>query len=94
MTRIGNILTHGTIAALISIGATVAMAPAASAHVICNRMGDCWSTHTRYAYPKELGVQFYTDRYNNRKWGAWRNRTWRAERHDQGYYRSGVWLTF
>ena len=57
MTKIGKFLTHGTVAALIGIGAMVVIAPTASAHVVCNRMGDCWSTHTRYAYPRELGIR-------------------------------------
>jgi hypothetical protein len=72
----------------------------ASAHVVCNRTGDCWSTHANVTYPRDLGVRTYSDRYadqsyRERRWGN-NGRTWRDENHDRdrGAYRAGVWFGF
>ena len=99
MTRLGKFMTHGAVAALIGIAGLAVTAPAASAHVVCNRAGDCWSTHARYQYPNELGVRFYNDRYTNDRYRHrhWHDRrTWRDDHHesDRGYYRDGLWVTF
>lgn len=100
MTRIGKFLTYGAVAASLTIGGLAAFTSSASAHVVCNRAGDCWSTHSRYNYPSELGVRFYSDRYANDRYRQrhWHdnNRNWRDEHHDRdrGYYRDGLWVTF
>ena len=78
----------------------VAIAQPASAHVVCNRAGDCWSTHANVRYPSSLGVHVYSDRYANQGYRQqhWRNngRTWRDENHDRdrGAYRNGTWVQF
>ena len=98
MTRIGKFLTYGAVAASLTIGSLAAFTSSASAHVVCNRAGDCWSTHTRYQYPATQGIRFYNDRYNNEQYRNrhWRghDRNWRGENHDRGYYNNGLWVTF
>jgi hypothetical protein len=87
-------------AALIIAGGFVVFAQPASAHVVCNRAGDCWSTHTNVRYPRELGVRRYSDRYADESYRQrhWRDngRTWREENHDRdrGAYRNGLWVQF
>jgi hypothetical protein len=79
----------------LGVAATV---QSASAHVVCNSDGDCWSTHSTYKYPPDLGVTLYSDRYADQSYRdrEWRDmhRTWRDERHDRGYYKGGVWVQF
>ena len=98
MTRLGKLLTHAAVAAVIGGAALVASAPAASARVVCNYTGDCWSTNQRYQYPADVRVRFYNDRYTNGHYRNrhWRNhhRNWRDAHHDRGYYREGLWVTF
>ena len=100
MTRIGKLLTYGAVTAAVTVSGLAAISTAASAHVVCNRAGDCWSTHTRYNYPSSLGIRFYSDRYANERY---RNRHWHGDHHnwrdehhdrDRGYYRDGAWITF
>lgn len=99
MTKIGKIIALGAFMAPVALGAVAVTSPA-SAHVVCNRSGDCWSTHARYTYPRDVGARFYGDRYANGTYRdrSWRgmNRTWRDEHHenDRGYYRNGLWITF
>jgi hypothetical protein len=83
----------------ISAGAFAFAAPA-SAHVVCNRAGDCWSTHEMFTYPSELGIRVYNDRYadeayRERRWHRY-HRRWHDEDHDhdRGFWRDGVWITF
>jgi len=80
---------------ILGLSATV---QSASAHVICNRDGDCWSTHSTYKYPPEVGLTIYSDRYADQAYRdrEWRDlhRTWRDVRDDRGYYKGGVWVTF
>jgi hypothetical protein len=93
-------LSAFSIAAL-SIATVFALGTPASAHVVCNRTGDCWSTHAEgVTYPSNLGVRTYSDRYANddyrqQRWGN-NGRTWRGNEHDhdRGAYRNGVWLSF
>lgn len=86
------------VAAMFGTAAFTLSAPSASAHVICNSEGDCWSTHSTYKYPPDLGVTIYNDRYADKTYreSQWRDehRTWRDERHDRGYYKGGVWVQF
>lgn len=71
-----------------------------SAHVVCNRAGDCWSTHANVKYPRDLGIRSYNDRYADEGYRQqrWRDngRTWRGNDHDRdrGAYRNGVWFSF
>jgi hypothetical protein len=87
-------------AAVIISGGIVAVTQPASAHVVCNREGDCWSTHANVKYPSDMGVRRYSDRYadqgyRDRRWGN-EHRTWREDNHDhdRGAYRNGLWVTF
>jgi hypothetical protein len=84
--------------AALALGSVAATVQSASAHVVCNRDGDCWSTHSTYKYPADLGVTIYSDRYADQAYRdrEWRDmhRVWRDARHDRGYYRGGVWVTF
>lgn len=95
-----KLLTAAAVGTLVSLAAVVAGTSAASAHVVCNRAGDCWSTHSRYHYPRNLGVRIYSDRYQREEYRQrhWRNkqRNWRDDHHerDRGYYRDGLWVTF
>lgn len=88
-----------SIAALSVLGLVILAEPA-SAHVVCNRAGDCWSTHANVTYPSNLGIRKYSDRYANddyrqQRWGS-NGRTWRGNDHDRdrGAYRNGVWFSF
>jgi hypothetical protein len=99
MNKINKFFASSAVVGLVAIGAVVSGSTAASAHVVCNRNGDCWSTSQRYQYPNELGVRYYNSRYMNdsyrhRHWHD--QRTWRDEHHDndRGYYRDGLWITF
>ena len=72
----------------------------ASARVVCNAVGDCWTTHEMVRYPRDLGVRVYSDRYadqayRERRWRRY-HRVWHDEPHDHehGAYRNGVWFTF
>ena len=98
MARIGKFLALTAVAALIGAGGLAVTAPAASAHVVCNSYGDCWRTNTRYQYPSEIGIRFYSNRYMNPHYRArhWNDqRRWRDEHYsDRGYYRDGLWITF
>jgi hypothetical protein len=99
MTKIGKFFASSAVVAVVTVGVVVGVSPAASAHVVCNSQGDCWSTHQRYQYPSTLGIRFYnnryrSDRYRHRHWHD--QRTWRDENHDsdRGYYNNGAWITF
>jgi hypothetical protein len=87
-------------AAVIISGGMVAAIQPASAHVVCNREGDCWSTHANVRYPRDMGVRVYNDRYSDQSYRErrWHNQTrnWRDENHDRdrGAYRNGLWVTF
>ena len=93
-----KILTRASSAIALATMGFVATVQSAYAHVVCNREGDCWSTHSSYKYPSDLGVQIYSDRYADQAYreSHWRDthRTWRDERHDRGYYKGGVWVQF
>lgn len=86
--------------AVIFTGGVAAFALPASAHVVCNQAGDCWSTHANVRYPRDLQIRRYNDRYadQNYRERRWHNnhRTWREENHDRdrGAYRNGVWFQF
>ena len=83
----------------VSAGALAITTPAA-ARVVCNRAGDCWTTHERISYPRALGIHVYSDRYADQ---AYRDRYWRRYHrqwhednhdHDRGYWRDGAWIAF
>jgi hypothetical protein len=87
-------------AAFVIAGGMAVSVQSASARVVCNRDGDCWTTHANVKYPRELGIRVYNDRYTDqhyrdRRWHA-SNRKWHDEghEHDRGAYRSGVWVPF
>lgn len=77
-------------AAVLSAAAIVLTTESASAWVACNREGECWHTHDRYAYRGEWGVVIHPDGWR------WRDRDhfrWR-EHEGRGYWRNGIWITF
>ena len=99
MKRISKFIASTAVMAMVAMGAVVSGTTAASAHVVCNRDGDCWNTSQRYQYPAAVHVRYYNNRYMNdtyrqRHWHD--SRTWRDEHHDndRGYYRQGVWIGF
>jgi hypothetical protein len=100
MTTIRKLLTYSAVAASLTLGGVAVFSAPASAHVVCNSAGDCWSTHSRHKYPSDLQIRFYSDRYAHERYRNrhWRNhhRNWRDEHHedDRGYYRDGIWITF
>jgi len=77
-------------ALLIGAGALAISASSASAYVVCNRSGDCWHTHNRYAYPSGFGIVVHGDDWHWRHHDHYR---WH-EHHGRGYWRNGVWITF
>lgn len=93
-----TLITLSAAAILGTAGLAAAPPSSAEARVVCNRDGDCWRTKSRYRYPRDLGVSIYSNRYSDQAYrdSRWRdrNRTYRDERHDRGYYRSGVWVQF
>jgi hypothetical protein len=90
MKKSTKLMFQGALAALIGAGVLAATATNASAYVVCNRAGDCWHTHDRYAYPAGFGINIHDD-----KW-RWRHHDrYRWHEHDgRGYWRNGVWVTF
>lgn len=78
-------------AVAIAGAATVALtATSASAWIACNREGECWHTHDRFAYRGEWGVVIHPDTWH------WRHRdhfVWH-EHEGRGYWHNGVWITF
>ena len=86
MTRLKKL----ALAALLATGATVGVATAASADVVCNREGECWHVRHRYAYAPEYGVVVHP---NTWRWGANDHYVWR-EHAGRGYWRGGVWVPF
>ena len=84
--RIKQILLGAAIAA----GALTATTGGASAYVVCNRVGDCWHTQTRYAYRPSFGITIHDDNWRWRDSDRFR---WR-EHPGRGYWRGGVWITF
>ncbi len=92
MTRLMHSVKLGLMAAVAVGGLALSTTPA-SAHVACNRFGECWHTSNRYTtYPANLGVVFHDD--------AWRashmkHRHWRDDpKDDKGYYSHGHWRSF
>ena len=82
----------GLLAAATAAG-LLATASAASAHIACNRYGECWHVADRYPnYPARLGVVFHDD--------AWRaaharGYHWRRDRDDDhGYWSHNRWHPF
>jgi hypothetical protein len=76
--------------ALLGAAAIAITTTSASAWIVCNREGECWHTHDRYAYHDEFGVVVHPDGWH------WRHRdhfTWR-EHEGRGYWHNGIWITF
>jgi len=92
MTRLMNSLKLGLMTA-VAVGGLALSGTPASAHIACNRFGECWHTSARYdKYPANLGVVFHDD--------SWRathttHRHWRDDpKDDHGYYDHGHWRAF
>ena len=83
-------ITKLAASALLSAAAIAITSTSASAWVACNREGECWHTHDRYAYRSEFGVVVHPDGWH------WRDREhYRWHDHDgRGYWRHGIWITF
>ncbi len=90
MKRVTKLLTQGAFAALIGVGALAAASSSVSAAVVCNREGECWHTHDRYAYPAGFGVVVHDD---NWRWRHHDHFRWH-EHEGRGYWRNGLWVTF
>jgi hypothetical protein len=88
---IRKLLTTGTVAAALGIGALAAMTTAAEARIVCNRFGDCWRVRDRYDYPHTLGVRVYSDDW---RWHHHHGYHWRAYHGGRGYWRNGIWIRF
>jgi hypothetical protein len=71
-------------------GASVLLADAAAASVVCNAENQCWHTHREYSYLPAYGVVVHPDGW---KWGGDDHYVWREHR-GRGYWRNGVWVTF
>jgi hypothetical protein len=87
-------------AAFVIAGGISVSAETANARVVCNRDGDCWTSHADVQYPHQLGIRVYDDRfadqrYRERHWHD-KHHKWRDEGHDhdRGAYRNGVWVPF
>lgn len=87
-------ITTLALSTVFGMGMLVTTTAPASAHIVCNKWGDCWYTHTRYTYPSEVGVTFYDDPwYFRQRWEPSGKYRWRGEYHEShGYYRDGVWI--
>jgi hypothetical protein len=83
-------MLQGAMAALIGLGTLAAATTGASARVVCNRDGDCWHTHDRYAYPAGFGITVHND---NWRWRHHDHYRWH-EHNGRGYWRNGAWITF
>lgn len=77
-------------AALLGLGTLAISATSASAYIACNREGECWHVHKRYAFRPELGVVIHPDGW---RWHDGDHFVWR-EHEGRGYWRNGVWISF
>jgi len=78
--------------AVIVTAATLALTtPSAMAWIVCNRVGECWRTHHRWAYRGEWGVVVHPDTWVAAP-GA--RIVWRNEHPGRGYWHGGVWIAF
>jgi hypothetical protein len=93
MTRLKTALATSAIIAGVASGALALSATTASAHVACNRFGECWHVRDRYtSYPANLGVVFHEDGWRGDGGRHWR---WRHDRpDDHGYYYHNHWRGF
>ena len=92
VTRLKSALAKGTLIAA-AAGLLAATSTPASADVACNRWGECWHVHDRYAnYPANLGIVFHEDGWRGDHGRRWRWRHDMAD--DHGYYRHGGWHRF
>ena len=94
MTRLIKAVKIGVLAAVAAGGLTVMSAQPASAHIACNRFGECWHVADRYTnYPANMGVRFYDDSWRKQHRG--KNVHWReVHGDDHGYYDHGRWHGF
>jgi hypothetical protein len=77
-------------AALLSAVGLAVTASSASAYIVCNREGECWHVHSRYAYHPEFGLAVHPDGW---AWGANEHYVWREHR-GRGYWHNGIWVRF
>lgn len=92
MTRLIKAAQMGALAA-IAAGSFVALGAApASAHVACNRHGECWHVGDRYDYPARLGIMIHPDDWREHHHGRFHWREVHGD--DHGYYDRGHWRSF
>jgi len=91
MTRLIKAVKIGAVAAVMAGGLTVMSAAPASAHIACNRAGECWHVNDRFDYPARLGIVIHPDDWRDHHRGHMR---FREDRDDRGYYDRGHWRTF
>ena len=77
-------------AGLAALGIVSVTASSASALIACNRFGECWHVHHRWAYPAEAGIVFHKEGWRFAHPG-WR---WLGDRDDRGYWFHGAWRVF
>ena len=83
-------LKSTVLTAMAAVGVIAATAPSASAYIACNRYGECWHVHQRWAYPRGAGIVFHADNWRFARRG-WR---WAGDRDDRGYWNHGAWRRF
>jgi hypothetical protein len=77
--------------AAILAGGTLALSTSSAfAWIACNREGECWHVHSRYAYHPEFGIVIHPDGW---RWGATDHFVWR-EHAGRGYWHNGIWIRF
>jgi hypothetical protein len=92
MTRLIKAVKIGLLTAVAAGGLAAMSASPASAHVACNRAGECWHVNDRYNYPARLGIVIHPDDWRDHHRGAYR---WReVHGNDHGYYDHGHWRGF
>jgi hypothetical protein len=82
--------TKGLVFALVSAGALIATAQAASARIVCNSDGDCWHVRGDYEFKPEFGVVIHPDNWSWKEGEPFR---WH-EHEGRGYWKDGEWRTF
>lgn len=92
MTRLIKAVKLGAVAAVAAGGLLAMSASPASAHIACNRAGECWHVNDRYDYPSRLGIVIHPDAWREHHRGHMR---WRkGHDNDHGYYERGHWRSF
>ncbi len=92
MTRLIKAMKISALAAVAAGGLLAMSASPASAHVACNRAGECWRVNDSYDYPAHLGIVIHPDDWRDHHHGTfhWRD----GHDGDRGYFDHGHWRNF